>query len=186
MTPTVDAAVRQYKVSGMSKAIVVPETGPFERKQTPSAAWPDVADAIRRTMKANKGKDTKPELALRSMLHGGGYRFRVHGRHLPGTPDVVFGARRKVVCVHGCFWHSHPGCRYATVPKTRADFWIPKLARNRERDTMNTISLVGMGWASMVVWECEMRDPERVRGRLSAFLGPTRHRVPGRSPRTPG
>ncbi len=131
-------------------------------------------------MRANKGKDTKPELALRSLLHRDGYRFRIHGRHLPGTPDVVFTARRKVVCVHGCFWHAHPGCRYATIPKTRADYWVPKLSRNRERDAAHTLRLRDMGWDSAVVWECEMKDPETVREHLSAFLGPVRHRPPRR------
>ena len=153
--------------------------GPSRSRQP--AGWPDVPDAVRRTMRANKGKDTKPELALRSLLHRAGYRFRIHVRDLPGTPDVVFTARRKVVCVHGCFWHAHPDCRYATVPKTRADYWIPKLERNRERDAEHAIRLRGMGWASVVVWECEMKDPVCVLERLSAFLGPSRHRPPGRS-----
>ena len=127
-------------------------------------------------MRANRGKDTKPELALRSMLHRGGYRFRVHFRGLPGTPDVVFTARRKAVFVHGCYWHSHPGCRNATVPKTRSDYWVPKLARNRERDTDHVARLRAMGWDSLVVWECEMKDAAAIRERLRDFLGPARHR----------
>ena len=85
------------------------------------------------------------------MLHRDGYRFRIHGRRLPGTPDVVFTARRKVVCVHGCLWHAHPGCCHATVPKTRADYWVPKLARNRERDAAHAARLDAMGWDSVVV-----------------------------------
>ena len=133
-------------------------------------------------MRGNRGKDTKPELAVRSMLHRDGYRFRTHGRGLPGTPDVVFTARRKVVCVHGCFWHAHPGCRHATVPKTRANYWIPKLARNRERDAAHAVRLEAMGWESLVLWECEMKDLAGVRDRLSDFLGPTRCRPPGPSP----
>jgi len=130
-------------------------------------------------MRANKGKDTKPELALRSMLHRDGYRFRIHGRGLPGTPDVVFTARRKVVCMHGCFWHAHPSCRYATVPKIRADYWVSKLARNRERDATHAVRLQELGWGSAVVWECEMKDPAGVRERLSDFLGPARHNSAG-------
>lgn len=140
-----------------------------------SAAWPDVPDAVRRTMRANKGKDTKPELALRSLLHHAGYRFRIHGRSLPGTPDVVFATRHRVVLIHGCFWHAHPGCRYATVPKTRVDYWVPKLERNRERDAEHAKHLHVLGWAHAVVWECEMKDPASVMERLSAFLGPAQY-----------
>jgi DNA mismatch endonuclease (patch repair protein) len=138
-----------------------------------SAAWPDVSDAIRRTMRANKGKNTIPELALRSMVHGMGYRFRVHVRGLPGTPDIVFRSRCKIIWLHGCYWHGHAGCRFATVPKTRVDYWIPKLARNRERDVQHANRLTEMGWQSMVVWECEMKDLEAVRRGLRDFLGPT-------------
>ena len=133
-------------------------------------------------MRANKGTNTKPELVVRSLLHRAGYRFRIHGRSLPGTPDLVFTARRKVVLVHGCFWHAHPGCRYATVPKTRADYWIPKLERNRERDTEHAKHLHELGWADLVVWECEMKDPTKLFERLSDFLGPVRHRPAGCSP----
>ena len=145
------------------------------RRRTSASLWPDVADAVRRTMRANKGKNTKPELALRSLLHRAGYRFRIHGRDLPGTPDLVFTARRKVVFVHGCFWHAHPGCRYATVPKMRADYWIPKLERTRERDAKHAIRLREMGWVDAVVWECELKNSMSVLERLSAFLGPARH-----------
>jgi DNA mismatch endonuclease Vsr len=137
-------------------------------------AWPDVSDAVRRTMRANKGKNTNPELAVRSILHSMGYRFRIHVRGLPGTPDVVFPSRRKAVWLHGCFWHAHEECRFATVPKTRADYWVPKLARNRERDAQHVLQLNYMRWESMVVWECEMKDLEAVRSRLRDFLGPTR------------
>jgi len=151
-------------------------TGVVNPEDTAGGRWPDVSDAVRRTMQANKGKDTRPELALRSMLHRAGYRFRVHGRGLPGTPDLVFSARRKVVWLHGCFWHRHEGCRFATVPKTRTDYWIPKFARNRERDTEHAARLRQMGWRSLVVWECEMRRPDVIGGRVSEFLGPPKHR----------
>ena len=152
------------------------ETGSLKAAHTAASRWADVSDAIRRTMQANKGKNTRPELALRSMLHRAGYRFRVHGRGLPGTPDLVFSARRKVVWLHGCFWHRHEGCRFATVPKTRTDYWIPKFARNRERDVEHAARLRQMGWRSLVVWECEMRHPDMVGARVSEFLGPPRHR----------
>ena len=152
------------------------DRGAARSRERPTAPWPDTAEAVRRTMRANRGKDTKPELALRSLLHLDGYRFRIHGRGLPGTPDVVFTARRKAVFAHGCFWHSHPGCRNATVPKTRSGYWVPKLARNRERDTEHTVKLRAMGWYSLVVWECEMMDGAAVQERLRDFLGPVRHR----------
>lgn len=123
-------------------------------------------------MASNKGKNTKPELLLRSCLHAMGYRFRLHRKNLPGTPDIVFGRRYKVIWIHGCFWHAHPGCRFATTPKTRADYWVPKLARNRERDEQHERMLHEMGWETLTVWECEMGNPAPLRDRLVAFLGP--------------
>lgn len=155
-------------------------------------AAPSVSEAIRRTMRANRGKNTRPEMALRSLVHRAGYRFRIHVRGLPGTPDLVFTARRKVIWLHGCFWHSHPGCRFATTPKTRAAYWIPKLSRNRQRDGEHALLLAGMGWDSLVVWECEMKNPGAVSARMRDFLGPVRHpagvgrpaaiQQPGRAP----
>jgi DNA mismatch endonuclease, patch repair protein len=139
-----------------------------------SIPWPDVAAPIRKTMAANKGKNTKPEVELRSLLHLLGYRFRIHGRELPGTPDVVFSARRKVIWLHGCFWHSHPGCRFATKPKTRADFWEAKLARNVERDAEHEERLRQMGWQSLVVWECDLQDKTTLRSCVQGFLGSPR------------
>ena len=137
------------------------------------AVWHDVSDAIRRTMQSNRGKDTAPERALRSLVHSIGYRFRKHVRGLPGTPDLVFPARRKAVWLHGCFWHSHPGCRFATVPRTRADYWVPKLEQNRARDAQHAARLHDMGWETLVVWECELVDLARVKATLKHFLGPT-------------
>ena len=134
-------------------------------------------------MRANRGKNTKPELALRSLVHAAGYRFRVHGRGLPGTPDLVFSARRKAVWLHGCYWHRHEGCHFAAVPKTRIDYWATKFARNVERDAEHVAALRDMGWTSLIVWECEMEDPGVVRSRVEEFLGPARHSAAGRSPR---
>jgi DNA mismatch endonuclease (patch repair protein) len=125
-------------------------------------------------MLSNRAKNTRPELLVRSALHSMGFRFRLHGRGLPGTPDVVFPRRRKAVWVHGCFWHSHQGCRYATVPKTRTDYWVPKLVRNRGRDAEHAGRLGELGWDTLVVWECELKDMEAVRGRLRNFLGSPR------------
>jgi DNA mismatch endonuclease (patch repair protein) len=136
------------------------------------AIWQDVSDAIRRTMQSNRSKDTAPERALRSLVHSAGYRFRKHVRGLPGTPDLVFSSRRKAVWLHGCFWHSHPGCRFATTPRTRADYWVPKLEQNRARDTQHASRLHEMGWETLVVWECEIHDVVRVRAALERFLGP--------------
>ena len=117
-----------------------------------------------------RGRDTKPEKVVRSLAHALGYRFRLHRRDLPGSPDLVFSSRRRVILVHGCFWHRHPGCRFATSPRTRPEFWEAKFARNVERDAENLADLAAAGWEALVVWECETRDPDRLAGRLTAFL----------------
>jgi DNA mismatch endonuclease (patch repair protein) len=117
-------------------------------------------------MQGNKGKNTKPEIELRSIVHALGYRFRIHDRSLPGTPDLVFSRRRKVIWHHGCYWHAHPGCRFATIPKTRAAFWAEKFSRNRERDAEHEARLKEMGWDCQIVWECEMKDPVSVQKRV--------------------
>lgn len=123
-------------------------------------------------MRAIKGKGTKPEMTVRRMLHAMGYRYRLHCRDLPGTPDIVFPGRRKVVCVHGCFWHQHDaeGCRGARVPKARRDYWGPKLDRNRERDARSVAELTRLGWDVLVVWECWLKDPGQTSSVLKAFL----------------
>ena len=126
-----------------------------------------------------RGRDTKPELRLRALLHAMGYRFRLHRADLPGRPDVVLPGRGKVVFVHGCFWHRHAGCRHATVPRTRA--WTSgqeKFARNVARDARTRRALNRAGWSVAVVWECALRDEDRVARRLARFLGP-----PGRGGR---
>jgi DNA mismatch endonuclease (patch repair protein) len=121
-----------------------------------------------------RGKDTKPELAVRRLVHGMGYRYRLHRRGLPGTPDLVFPGRRKVVFVHGCFWHRHPdpACKLARWPKSRLDFWKPKLEGNRARDLANQETLRALGWDVLVIWECELGNPASVSDRLIEFLGP--------------
>ena len=129
-----------------------------------------ISAARRATMRANTAKNTKPELAVRRLLHAMGYRFRLHRRDLPGTPDIVFPGRRKVVHVHGCFWHQHDGCRRASTPATRRDYWLPKLARNKERDGQVDTALALLGWEAAVVWECELAAPALLAGRLRAFL----------------
>jgi DNA mismatch endonuclease (patch repair protein) len=117
-----------------------------------------------------RGKDTRPELAVRRLVHAMGYRYRLHRRDLPGAPDLVFPARRKVVFVHGCFWHRHPRCPNTRTPKSRLDFWVPKLAENRRRDLRNLRRLSSSQWRALIVWECELRDPDTVRRRLRTFL----------------
>ena len=118
-----------------------------------------------------KGKDTKPEILVRSLVHRMGYRFRLHRKDLPGRPDLVFPGRQKVIFVHGCFWHQHPGCKYATRPSTRADFWAQKLDGNRDRDEAVQHQLLQQGWGVLVVWECEIKQTELLADRLRRFLG---------------
>lgn len=103
-----------------------------------------------------RGKDTGPELAVRSYLHRQGLRFRLHRRELPGRPDIVLPARRVAVLVHGCFWHGHVGCKRASLPKTRAAFWADKIAANRARDARSIRALKAVGWHPIVVWECSI------------------------------
>jgi len=114
--------------------------------------------------------DTAPELAVRSMAHRMGFRFRLHRRELPGRPDLVFPGQRLAVFVHGCFWHQHPGCANATMPKTRPEFWRRKLNGNVERDRRNCDQLTRLGWRTLVIWECETEDPARLYSILSAAL----------------
>ncbi|WP_211100257.1 DNA mismatch endonuclease Vsr [Azospirillum halopraeferens] len=132
----------------------------------------DVPDTRRRNMAAVRSRDTKPEMMVRRLLHRLGYRYRLHPRDLPGRPDIVFPARRKAVEIRGCFWHAHPGCRHATLPATRRDWWKAKLDGNAARDARNVAALEAMGWTVLVLWQCELADPAAVETRLRAFLGP--------------
>ena len=113
-----------------------------------------------------RSRDTKPEIAVRSMLHRLGFRFRTHDSSLPGTPDVVLRRHRAIVLVHGCFWHRHPGCRFAYSPKSRQDFWTAKFLANIERDVRVEDALIELGWNVIVVWECELASPDTLRERL--------------------
>ncbi|MGE3900043.1 MAG: very short patch repair endonuclease [Variibacter sp.] len=118
-------------------------------------------------------RDTAPELAVRSMAHRMGFRYRLHRKDLPGRPDLVFAGQRLAVFVHGCFWHRHGGCANATMPKTRPEFWQNKLNGNVARDRRNCEQLERMGWRTLVIWECETEDTARLQSILSATL--TRH-----------
>ena len=119
-------------------------------------------------------KDTAPELAVRRLLHALGYRFRTQYRELPGKPDIAFPKRRKAVFIHGCFWHHHPGCKFAHVPKTRRDYWLAKFEANQRRDARNIADVAALGWEPAVVWECEMAELPNLQERLMRFLGPAR------------
>jgi DNA mismatch endonuclease (patch repair protein) len=124
-----------------------------------------------RIMRAVKGADTTPELAVRRLAHGMGYRFRLHQKDLPGKPDLTFPRLRKVIFVHGCFWHGHDCARGARVPVQNREYWTRKVARNMERDRSVRSALQGLGWKSLVVWECEIKDLDRLRRALRRFLG---------------
>lgn len=113
-----------------------------------------------------RGKDTKPELLVRSVLHRNGYRFRLHAKGLPGKPDIVLAKHHTVVFVHGCFWHRHKRCPDATVPKSRTEFWVQKFADNVKRDAKNQTVLRKLGWTILIVWECETTKPDRLAIRL--------------------
>ena len=110
-------------------------------------------------------------MLVRRLVFSMGYRYRLHGPRLPGHPDMVFKGRRKVIFVHGCFWHRHEGCRLARLPKSRLDFWLPKLEGNRQRDAQKLEQLCQQGWKSLVIWECELKDLGSLEKRLRAFLG---------------
>ncbi|MGE0125419.1 MAG: very short patch repair endonuclease [Vicinamibacterales bacterium] len=124
-----------------------------------------------------KGRDTGPELAVRSVLHRLGFRFRLHRRDLPGRPDLVLVRLRVVIFVHGCFWHQHKGCRFAYKPKSNAAFWLSKLASNVERDRINVRELKALGWNVLTVWECQTSDVATLAARLAEAL-----RKPGQRP----
>jgi len=129
-----------------------------------------------RVMSRVRGKDTTPELIVRRIAHALGLRFRLQRRDLPGTPDLVFPRWRTAVFVHGCFWHRHPGCRRASIPQTRIEFWRSKLARNVERDRAASAALKKAGWRVAVVWECETINPDTVRNHLLKALKQARPR----------
>lgn len=120
----------------------------------------DIVDSTTRSrmMASIRGKDTRPEVSLRKALHARGFRYRLHSRHLPGRPDIALPRYRAVIFVHGCFWHRHDGCRYATTPKTRPEFWQAKFAGNVARDRCNAALLRDEGWRVAVVWECALKE----------------------------
>lgn len=117
-----------------------------------------------------RSKHTKPELAIRRLVHGMGFRYRLHGNKLPGRPDLVFPARRKAIFVHGCFWHRHRGCKLARIPKSRVRFWKEKLEGNRKRDARNMTRIRRLGWSYLVIWECQLGKLESLSRKIRKFL----------------
>jgi DNA mismatch endonuclease (patch repair protein) len=117
-----------------------------------------------------RNKDTKPELVIRKLVWSLGYRYRLHSKKLPGRPDLVFPARKKVIFIHGCFWHQHENCRQYRMPRTRLEFWLPKLESNKRRDVKVLGELHTMGWKVLVVWECELKNKDELINRVRHFM----------------
>lgn len=134
------------------------------------------AEQRRRIMQAVQTAHTKPEMIVRKMLHAHGYRYRLHPKNLPGKPDIVFPSRRKALLIHGCFWHGH-GCSKGQLPKSRLEYWAPKIEQNQKRDVKNSAALRHQGCDVAVVWECELRNPDDVMRRLADSLGPSRKSI---------
>lgn len=142
----------------------------------------DTLTKIERSLRMSlvRSKDTKPEMLARRLVHSMGYRYRLHDRRLPGCPDMVFASRRKVIFVHGCFWHQHKCAMGDRMPKSRLGFWRAKLEGNKTRDARNLQSLRRLGWRAMVVWECQIhpRRLDKLAARIARFLGGS----PGKTP----
>lgn len=115
-------------------------------------------------------KNTKPEMLVRRLIHGMGYRYRLHVKELPGTPDIVMISKRKIVEVRGCFWHGHAGCTDARIPKTRSEFWVKKINSTKKRDASNSKKLEMDGWEILEIWECELRNVSKLKSRISTFI----------------
>ncbi|WP_093520464.1 very short patch repair endonuclease [Stigmatella erecta] len=130
-----------------------------------------------------RGKDTKPEMRVRRLVSSMGYRYRLQYKKVPGRPDLAFPGRRKVIFVHGCFWHRHPdlSCQLARLPKSRLDFWLPKLDGNRARDLRKEQELQELGWSALTIWECQLRDEEALRDVIRAFLDPSEPGISARN-----
>lgn len=129
-----------------------------------------VLDSVSLRMKRVKQRDTAPELIVRKILFSAGYRYRIHRRDLPGSPDIVFPGRRKAIFVNGCFWHGHENCPRASLPKTRFQYWKNRILKNRERDARSITALEKLGWAVDTIWECQTKDMASLEERLARFL----------------
>jgi DNA mismatch endonuclease Vsr len=144
-------------------------------------AWSGVPAARRRLMSAIRGRDTKPELMVRRLLHKLGYRFRVNKRQFSARPDVLFISRKKAVFVHGCFWHAHEVCRSGRTPSTRSEYWKGKLSANKARDARVIQELESHGWEALVLWECQLKNEEWVAETVVSFLGGPKHSPEGKA-----
>lgn len=131
----------------------------------------DVFDKAKRSavMSCIKAQDTKPEMAVRRIAFALGYRYRLHRKDLPGKPDLVFPRLHKVIFVHGCFWHQH-NCKEGRNPSSNREYWVPKLIRNKERDKSNLKALKELRWKCLIVWECELTNPDKTASRIYKFL----------------
>ena len=125
-----------------------------------------VSEQRSRNMSAIKSKNTKPEIKVRKILHSMGYRFRLHSKDLPGSPDIVLPKYKTVIFVHGCFWHRHENCKYASNPKTRKEFWNKKFTENKKRDSEIQEKIKILDWRSVVIWECETKNIENLRDKI--------------------
>ena len=117
-----------------------------------------------------KGKDTKPEILVRKIIYSLGYRYRLHGKDLPGKPDIFFIGKKKTIFINGCFWHRHKNCKYATKPKTNSKYWITKFRQNVKRDKQNYNYLDSLGWCNLIIWSCELRDITKLKLKIEVFL----------------
>ncbi len=131
---------------------------------------PIAPEARSRVMRSIRKTNTRPERTVRQAIWRMGFRYRLHAKDLPGSPDIVFRGREKAIFVHGCFWHQHNNCRLAKLPSARPEYWLPKLARNQQRDKAALSALATLGWKTLVVWECELADEGELSRRLSKFL----------------
>ena len=129
-----------------------------------------VSEQRSRNMSAIKSKNTKPEIKVRKILHSMGYRFRLHRKDLPGSPDIVLPKYKTIIFVHGCFWHRHENCKYASNPKTRKEFWESKFKANVKRDKEIQEKIKNIGWLSVVIWECETKKVDNLREKLIDFI----------------
>ncbi|HAP26694.1 MAG TPA: very short patch repair endonuclease [Achromobacter sp.] len=143
-------------------------------------------EARSQRMSLIKGKNTKPEMIVRRLVHAAGYRYRLHDKKLAGKPDLVFVSRRKIIFINGCFWHRHCDCALARMPKSNQAFWTDKLASNKARDEDNWAKLVEQGWAVLVIWECELGDMDTLIARIRSFLDtPLAARIDSRGAKLP-
>ncbi len=131
---------------------------------------PPVDDTVSFRMQQVKQRNTAPELAVRKFLFSRGYRYRLHGKDLPGNPDIVFPGRHKAIFVHGCFWHGHQDCSRSTLPKTRKVYWREKIEKNKKRDAFSVTALQQLGWGVYIIWECEVKKLIELETHLISFL----------------